>query len=147
MNTTDLINREVLLDATPIMVWEALTNPAKTKQFMFNCEVKCDWKKGSPISWKGNFQGYESAERGVILDTKEAEVLKYTSFDPNFGLEDLPENYLIITYTLEEKEGKTLLSTCIENMNKDPNRMKHVAAGWDNIVLPSLVQLFSPVQL
>lgn len=105
---------------------------------MFNCQVASDWQVGSSITWKGNYQGYESGERGVILAIEKGQLLKYSSFDPNFGLADIPENYLQITYELIELGGKTLLVTSIENFNRDPERMKHIAGGWDNIVLPAL---------
>lgn len=142
MENNQKITRELLLDASTAQVWDALTNPAKTSQFMFNCEVSSDWEIGSSIVWKGNYQGYESGERGVILAVEKNKLLQYTSFDPNFGLADIPENYLHITYELtEEKEGKTKLVTSIENFNGDPERMKHIAFGWDQVVLPSLTSV------
>jgi hypothetical protein len=58
-------------------------------------------------------------------------------------LEDKPENYLHITYELIEVEDKTRLVTSIENFNRDPERMKHIASGWDGIVLPALASIFS----
>ncbi len=94
---------------------------------MFNCEVRSNWKKGRDITWKGNFQGYESGERGTILDIYEHKYLKYSSIDPNFGIEDKAENYLHISYDIESLGGKTILITTIENFNGDPKRLEHVS--------------------
>jgi len=145
INTTTekLVRRSTLVNAPPEAVWAALTTPEQTQKYMFNCAVSSDWKKGSPITWTGNYQGYESGERGVILECDPGKKLKYTSFDPNFGLTDTPENYLHITYELEDREGQTHLSTTIENFNDDPKRCEHIAGGWDHVVLPGLQAMFA----
>jgi len=137
------ITRVLTLNAPVEKVWHVLTTPKETKKFMFNCEVSSDWKVGSDITWSGNYQGYESGERGVILEIEEHKHLKYTSIDPNFGIEVKPENYLHISYDLTEKDGKTELTTTIENFNSDPKRIVHIASGWDTIVLSALEKIFS----
>lgn len=142
-NTESKIVRKLLLHATPAEVWNALTNPAQTKKYMFNCEVSSDWKVGSAITWKGNYQGYESGERGEILGIEKNRLLKYSSIDPNFGIEIKPENFLHITYTLKKIQDKTELTTVVESFNGDPKRMEHIAGGWDNIVLPALEKLLN----
>ena len=38
-------------------VWNALVDPALIKQYMFGASVSSDWKEGSPIVWKGEWQG------------------------------------------------------------------------------------------
>ncbi len=136
-----IIKRQNVLDVKPDILWDTLTNPNKTKLFMFNCEAHSDWKVGSEIKWKGNFNGYETGEKGIILELIENEHLKYSSIDPNFGIEDIPENYLHITYDLKEVDGKTELTTTIENFNDDPERIVHIAKGWDDIVLPAIMEI------
>lgn len=133
--------RTTILYTTPEDVWDSLTNPRKTKLYMFNCEVRSDWKIGSDIKWKGNFEGYESGEKGIILEIKENVLLKYSSFDPNFGLEDRPENYLHVTYSLKEWDGRTELNAKIENFNQDPERIGTIAKMWDDIVLPGIKKI------
>ena len=137
-----IITRYLLLSAPPEKVWDALTNPRKTQRFMFNCTVKSRWEPGSAITWKGNYKGYESGERGIILEYRENKLLKYTSFDPGFGLPDVPENHLHIAYSLEPENTGTLLTTVIENFNGDLQRTGHIATGWDTVVLPSIKKIF-----
>lgn len=137
------IIRKLILNANSREVWHALTSPSETKKYMFNCEVSSDWKVGSDIIWKGNYQGYESGERGKILEIEENKHLKYSSIDPNFGIEIKPENYLHITYDLNNIGGKTELITTVENFNGDPTRLEHIAKGWDNIVLPAIKKIFN----
>lgn len=140
---SDQIQRKLTLNAKPEDVWRVLTTPGETKKYMFNCEVSSDWKVGSEIKWNGNYQGYESGERGEILEIEKNRHLKYSSIDPNFGIELKPENYLHLTYDLIPTDGKTELLTTIENFNGDPNRLQHVAKGWDNIVLPAIEKILN----
>ncbi|WP_437918690.1 SRPBCC family protein [Sphingobacterium sp. LRF_L2] len=142
----NIIIRKLSLNAQTSEVWNALITPSETKKYMFNCEAHSDWQVGSEITWKGNFQGYESGERGEILEIETNKRLKYSSIDPNFGIEIKPENYLHISYNLDEKDEKTILTTTIENFNGDPKRLEHAAKGWDNFVLPGIENLFNKSQ-
>ena len=42
-----------LMDPFP-QVWDMLTNPQKTKLYMFGCETVTDWKPGSELLWRGS---------------------------------------------------------------------------------------------
>lgn len=137
------IQRKLILNTSPKGVWYTLTTPSETKKYMFNCEVSSDWRVGSDIIWSGNYKGYESGERGKILEIEKYKHLKYSSIDPNFGIEIKPENYLHITYDLRPEGEKTELITTIENFNGDPKRLEHIASGWDNIVLPEIEKIFN----
>ena len=93
------------------LVWDALTNPNQTKKYMFGCEALSDWKEGSALIWKGNFNGVELvAVKGNIVKIRQDRFLSYTTIDPNSNLPDLPQNYLTVTYELEEKDGGTQLT-------------------------------------
>jgi uncharacterized protein YndB with AHSA1/START domain len=143
MDTTKKLTRTIKLNAKPSDVWEMLTNPDMTKKYMFNCEAHSTWKVGRKIKWKGNFQGYESGEKGTILEIVQNRRLKYSSIDPNFGIEDIPENYLHITYDLVQRKEYTELSITIENFNGDLNRISAIAKGWDNMVIPAMEKFFN----
>jgi len=143
MDTTKKFTRTIILNTKPSHVWDMLTNPDMTKKYMFNCEAHSTWKVGSDIKWKGNFQGYESGEKGTILEIVQNRCLKYSSIDPNFGIEDIPENYLHVTYDLEQKKEQTELSITIENFNSDLNRISAIAKGWDTMVIPGMEKLFN----
>ena len=45
-------------------VWTALTDPMVIKQYMFGTNVVSDWKEGSPIVWKGEWQGQKTPGQG-----------------------------------------------------------------------------------
>ena len=47
----------ITINAPVERVWDALVNPGIIKQYMFGTEVVSDWEEGSPIVWKGEWQG------------------------------------------------------------------------------------------
>ena len=48
-----IIKKSIKINSNSTKVWDVLTNPEHTKEYMFGCEVISDWKIGSPIIWKG----------------------------------------------------------------------------------------------
>lgn len=106
-----IVKSEISIKAPAEKVWDALTNPEQTKKYMFGCETVSDWKKGSPLLWKGNYEGKEMVfVKGHIVDIRPGEFLAYTTIDPNNpGVPDIPENYVTVTYELAEENGQTKL--------------------------------------
>lgn len=104
------IESSITVNAPIAVVWEALTNPEKTKLYMFGCEALSDWKPGSPLIWRMDYEGKEFIPvKGHIVRIELETRLDYTVFDPQSAIEDIPENYLTVTYELTEINGKTQL--------------------------------------
>lgn len=114
MNTTTplIIENRITIDASAEKVWDALVNPQKTQQYMFGCETVSDWKIGSTLLWRGEYEGQDMIfVKGNIVDIQPEKLLSYTVIDPNNPeLADIPENYLTVTYDLKEEEGSTFLT-------------------------------------
>jgi uncharacterized protein YndB with AHSA1/START domain len=105
------IKNSIAIDAPMGRVWNALVNPEETKKYMFGCEALSDWKAGSPLIWKGSYEGQEMIfVKGNIIDIQPEKILAYTVIDPNAPIPDIPENYLTVTYTLRFENGQTILS-------------------------------------
>src|SRR5687767_310005 len=106
-----IVQNKIDINAEASRVWEALTDPNQTKIYMFGCETISDWKLGSPLLWQGNHEGNPIVfVKGIILEIQSNVLLKYTVIDPNSGMPDLPENYLNVTYELQEQNGQTTLT-------------------------------------
>ncbi len=111
MFTALLINNTINIHAQASKVWDMLTNPEKTKLYMFGCETVSEWEIGSELLWKAEYEGKEMVfVKGFILDLIPNKLLSYSVFDPNSSMPDIPENYLTVTYQLVELEGATLLN-------------------------------------
>jgi uncharacterized protein YndB with AHSA1/START domain len=57
MNNELIVTNSISINAPASKVWDALVNPAQTKKYMFNCEAVSDWKVGSPLLWRGSYNG------------------------------------------------------------------------------------------
>src|SRR5687768_12215622 len=99
---------EETIAASPDEVWDALVTPEVISQYMFGAEVTSDWTVGSPITWKGEWDGKAYEDRGTILRLEPRRVLSYSHYSPLTGKPDLPENYHTVTIELHgEDEGTT----------------------------------------
>jgi len=106
-----VVTNTVAIEAPAFRVWDALINPEKTRIYMFGCEAVTDWKVGSPLLWRGTFDGEDVIfVKGAVVEIEQEKFLTYTVFDPNSTLEDVPENYLTVTYELSFGNGQTLLT-------------------------------------
>lgn len=142
MSFEKTIVNTVLIHATKENVWDALVNPSKTKVYMFGCETISDWNVGSDLLWEGSYEGQKMVfVKGKIVHHEPFHKLIYTVFDPNSTMEDIPENYLTVTYDLEEKEGGTLLIVTQGDYSKvaDGERRYQEAynsgEGWNPILV------------
>ena len=107
-----IITNRININASIAVVWNALINPEQTKKYMFGCETVSDWKIGSLLIWRMDYEGKEFiAVKGTIVDIKPETFLAYTVIDPNNpSIPDLPENYLTVTYELTSENGQTILT-------------------------------------
>jgi uncharacterized protein YndB with AHSA1/START domain len=125
---------------TPVArVWEALVNPDVIRQYMFGTNVESEWKKGSPITWKGVWEGKEYEDHGAILDLIPENLIQYSHFSPLSGLPDVSENYHTVTIRLSPNDDQTLLSLSQDNNPTDEAR-EHSEKNW-RMMLDSLKKL------
>src|ERR1700744_1575256 len=139
-----VVTNTISIHAPAAKVWDALTNPAQTKKYMFGCEALSDWKPGSDLIWKGTFNGVEMvAVKGKIISIDAPRSLVYTVIDPNNPkIPDLPENYLTITCKLTEQNGDTTFEASqgdYSTVAEGEDRYRHTVegGGWE----PILVQI------
>ena len=133
MNKPLIIENKILIEAPASKVWDALTNPAQTKKYMFGCETVSDWKPGSPLDWKGYYEGKEMVfVKGHIVEIVPDQFLSYTTIDPNSPIPDIPENYLTVTYSLKEEDNKTLLTVTQGDYSKVADGEKRYQDSYNN---------------
>ncbi len=56
----------------------------------------------------------------------------YTVFDPNSTIPDLPENYLTVTYQLEQKNGFTNLTVTQGDYNQVAEGERRYKESWND---------------
>jgi len=70
----------MVVDAPREVVFDALTNPGQIKKYFFGTEAVSDWKVGSPLYFRGEWEGKKYEDKGTILEKKDGELLKYKSW-------------------------------------------------------------------
>ena len=134
ISTTDYIAKaETTINASADKVWDALVNPDTIKKYMFGATVNSDWKEGSKIFWKGEWQGKSYEDRGVILRFRPNKKLQYSHFSPLSGLDDVPENYHIVTIELTEKDKQTAITLSQDN-NANEKEREHSEKNWTTML-------------
>lgn len=116
------------INAPAERVWEALVDPEKIKQYMFGTTVSSEWKEGSPITWKGEWQGKPYEDKGRIVRMTPQRVLQYTHYSPGSGEPDVPESYHTVTIELSEN-GNTTVSLS-QDHNKTDEARQHSEENW-----------------
>jgi uncharacterized protein YndB with AHSA1/START domain len=124
---------EIEIDAPRDRVWTALTDPEQIKEYMFGSRVETDWKPGSPIVWKGEYEGKQYEDKGEIVDIEPERRLQMTHFSPLSGKEDRPENYHTLVYELEGRDGKTRVSLRQDN-NPSEEAAEHSQKNWETML-------------
>ena len=129
MKNTFIAQAHITISAPIAKVWDALVNPEMIKQYMFGTNAVSDWKEGSPIVWKGEWEGKPYEDKGVILQLKPERVLQYSHFSPLSGQADVPANYHTLTIELSPEEKGTLLRLSQDNNSTEEDR-EHSEKMW-----------------
>lgn len=129
----------VTIDAPTADVWKALTDPVMVKQYFFGTDVESDWTPGSPIVFRGEWQGKRYEDKGVILKAEPERLLQYTHWSNLSGLPDIPENYHTVTIALTAQGPRTVLTLSQDN-NATEQARDHSQANWESL-LTALKQL------
>lgn len=121
----ELISKSSInINTSSSKIWEALIRPEIVKEYFFGAEIETDWKKGSPITFRGEYNGNKYEEKGILLNVEPNTQLQYSHWSHFDGLLDEPENYRTWTFDITEKNGTTLLTISEDNIptEKQKNR-------------------------
>lgn len=142
MQAKKAVTNSITIHATAAEVWDALVNPVKTKVYMFGCETVSDWKVGSDLLWRGNYEGKDMVfVKGKIVSIEPPKKLVYTVIDPFASYPDIPANHLNVTYKLEQQGQQTTLTVTqdgFEGAAEGDKRYEDVynkGEGWNPILL------------
>ncbi len=128
-----IVHSQITINASPIEVWDALTNPAKTKEYFFHCAVFSEWKVGSDITFKGKIFLIKKIEMsGKILSIEPEKHLKYTLGNSS----DEHGSHSTVTEELTYENGQTTLSVSddVGGGEGAEERYERSAEGWKKIL-------------
>ena len=135
LNNTLIVSESVLIHAMPAKVWGTLTTPAIIKAYLYGTETSTDWKVGSPVTFQGVYgpENHRYCDKGVILENVPNKTLRYSYWSGFSGLEDRPENYATVTYSLEQRDTETRF-TWTQQGYPDEARHEHSKRGMKDLL-------------
>jgi len=131
--TDHVVTAEVDISAAPDQVWAALTDPAKLKRYFFGSTVESDWQPGSPISWRGEYEGKPFEDKGEVIDAVPYRQLAMTHFSPLSGEADRPENYHHLKFELD-RVGAVTHVTFTQDNNPSEQAAEHASDNWQTML-------------
>jgi uncharacterized protein YndB with AHSA1/START domain len=133
MNDKFTAQAKTTIHAPASKVWEAITKPDLIKQYLFDTDVISDWKVGSPITYKGEWEGKSFEDKGKILTFEPNKRLRSTHWSPLSGVPDTPENYHTVTYELSGRDGSTDVTITQDN-NASEEERAHSEQNWNTVL-------------
>ena len=121
------------INAPVSKVWAALTKPDLIKQYLFGTEVITDWQVGSPITYKGIWQGKSYEDKGKVLEIAPGKILVSTFWSSLSGLPDIPVNYKTVRYELSTTGDRTTLTITQDN-NASQDEANHSEQNWEMVL-------------
>ncbi|MES2377826.1 MAG: SRPBCC domain-containing protein [Bacteroidota bacterium] len=126
-----VVKKHIAINAPIADVWDALTNPEKTKEYFFNCRVISTWKPGSPIAFKGRMFWIIPIElKGTIDKVDEGKLLQYTLVNKG------DKSKSTVTDILTPAKDNTVV-TITDDVGQGEGaekRYKRSVKGWDKIL-------------
>jgi uncharacterized protein YndB with AHSA1/START domain len=123
----------ITIDASVDDVWKALTTPELIRQWFFGVDTETDWKVGSPLVHRGEYQGKPYVDKGEIVRFDPPKLLVHTHWSDLSGKPDSPEHYQEVSWALSERDGATELT--ISERNLPSEEAKAVSEqGWKTVL-------------
>lgn len=127
---------EMLIRSSVSEVWDALTNPKKTKEYYYGFEINTDLKKDSKYTYSaGGFVGLEGVIKEIISGSK-----LVMTFNAKWDPELAKAKESLVTWELEQRGENTFV-----RMTHDGLLLK----GWVDILssLKSYIETGKPLKI
>lgn len=131
MQLNHIATYQATINAPVEKLWDALTNPDLVKQYLFGAKQETDWKVGSGIIWTGEYEGTAYLDKAVVKEFIPNKKLSYSYLSSWSGLEDKPDNYLLVMYELQQVQAAVLLT--ITQSNYDAEKATHALDYWAGV--------------
>ena len=143
--TTPAFVYKTYIGTTPEKLWKALTEPAFTRIWWRDIELKTDWKVGSPMVWENHGQTIADPEQ-VVLEYDPYRRLSYTwhtftpehikavGFDDDLAAALVRESRSKVTFELEPQGQKVKLTVIHDDFEPGSRAVEMVSEGWPTLL-------------
>lgn len=114
-------------------MWRALTKPALVKQYFFGTNLETTWQIGTPIFFRGEWDGKAYEDRGTVLGFEPERALSYNYWSSFSGHEDKPELRQVIEFELSAEGNGVRLDVKQSNI-ETRERADHSTKNWEGVL-------------
>ena len=129
-----VVSQTIEVNAPVSKVWDAMTNPEIIKEYLFGTETVTDWKVGNEVIFQGEYEGHQYRDKGVVRENVLNELLSYSYWSGFSGLEDKPENYSSVTYSLKSIDDNTTALTWTQKGYATEQAYEHSQTGMQEFM-------------
>ncbi len=122
------ITKSIAIDTTREKLWEALVAPKIIELYLMGAKVTSDWKVGGKIVYQGEFNGIQFFDEGIIDVLDVEKEFKYSYWSANHGTIKSQENFVSISYKIENTKNEVELV-----VNQTNYKSKEIADGMNQI--------------
>lgn len=122
---------EQSIDAPPVRVWEALTDLTLVSSYYFGTELETDWRVGSPMTFRGNWEGKPYEDHGRVLVFEPPRHVAYAHWSPASGGTEAEAHRLDFTLA---PEGDGTHVTLTQGGNADEAARKRSEGMWRQLL-------------
>lgn len=130
MSDDHVATATVQIRATPQEVWAVLTDSARVPEYMFGSEVETDWTVGSPIVYRGEWEGRSFEDRGEVVLVEEPHRLVMTHFAPTPDQAEATEVHHTVSYVLEPIGDDRTRVVLTQDHNAGKEEQERAEANW-----------------
>lgn len=124
---------ETVIAADITDVWELLVNPVETGKLFWGTKVESDFKVGSPIAWKGVWEGKPFEDRGTIKRVEKNSLLQYSHWSTASDAPDNEAAHNLLTFRLTKVSGGVRVVLQHENI-ATPEMKEHSEKMWKQLL-------------
>ncbi|MCB0707273.1 MAG: SRPBCC domain-containing protein [Saprospiraceae bacterium] len=133
MNRDFIASASILIERPVEVIWNALLDPEQIKLYFFGVEVETTWKVGSPIIYRGAWDGNTFEDKGTILEVVHGQKLVSNYWSGFSGLPDEPKYYQNVCYELMSNPRGTTLSVTQDNLPSE-EKAEQVQKDWMGVL-------------
>ena len=116
------IEKEVQINASPTIVFEAITDPNKIISYYPIDTVRSERKVGGSIVYSGKNDGHIFTDYGTIEAFDSPHEFRYSYWSDNHGTLRTQENHMTIQYLLSGNKDLTMLILKHKNLLTDERK-------------------------
>jgi uncharacterized protein YndB with AHSA1/START domain/DNA-binding transcriptional ArsR family regulator len=135
---------EIYIRTTPEKLWQAITDPAFTRQYFYGSRVQSDFRVGSPIAHLDDAGGHMLDGKIVEVDPPRKLVHTFSATHDEEERKDRPSR---VTWEIVPRGQACLLRLTHDDFDGETRTYRSVGAGWNPVLsgLKTLLETGAPL--